>query len=58
MYLGPLRGELQNTDLGQYPPYDLLLPLDAPNVLANGTYYLRLVGYKPPGCARNGSWNV
>ena len=29
--------------------YELLLPLNTQNVLANGTYYLRLVGYKLTG---------
>lgn len=33
--------------------HDLLLPLNTPNVLADGTYYLRLVGYKRPGYAGN-----
>jgi hypothetical protein len=33
--------------------HDLLLPLNTQNVLSNGTYYLRLVGYTRPGYAGN-----
>jgi hypothetical protein len=33
--------------------HDLLLELNTENVLANGTYYLQLVGYQRPGYAGN-----
>jgi hypothetical protein len=33
--------------------HDLLLPMNTPNILANGTYYLRLVGYTRPGYSGN-----
>ena len=41
------------TQIWDSATHDLLLPMNTPNVLANGTYYLRLVGYKRPGYSGN-----
>jgi len=41
------------TQIWDSATHDLLLPLLTDGVLANGTYYLRLVGYTRPGYAGN-----